>query len=124
MEAGELFRELGLFRRARAAYARAAGCFDADGDRASARRAGAAARACEGLPGSGDAGEQEEAILASLRLSRREQDVVDLAVDGLSDRQIADRLHLSVRTVEGHLHRSYAKLGIKSRDELRDAVED
>lgn len=124
MEAGELFQELGLFRRARAAYARAAGCYDADGDRASARHAGAAARACEGLPGSGDAGEQEEAILASLRLSRREQDVVDLAVDGLSDRQIADKLHLSVRTVEGHLHRSYAKLGIKSRDELRDAVED
>ncbi len=124
MGAGELFQKLGLYRRARAAYARAAGCFDADGDRAAARHAGAAARACEGLPGSGDAGEQEEAILASLRLSRREQDVVDLAVAGLSDRQIADRLHLSVRTVEGHLHRSYAKLGIKSRDELRDAVED
>lgn len=124
LEAGELFQKLGLFRRARAAYARAAGCFDSAGDRAAARRAGAAARACEGLPGSGDAGEREEAILASLRLSRREQDVVDLAVEGLSDRQIADRLHLSVRTVEGHLHRSYAKLGIRSRDELPDAVED
>ncbi|KHL02274.1 helix-turn-helix transcriptional regulator [Sinomonas humi] len=124
MRAGELFQKLGLFRRARAGYARAAGCFDSAGERAAARRAGAAARACEGLPGSGDVGEQEEAMLASLRLSRREQDVVDLAVEGLSDRQIADRLHLSVRTVEGHLHRSYAKLGIRSRDELRDAVED
>ncbi|WP_138443645.1 AAA family ATPase [Sinomonas susongensis] len=124
LAAGDLFQKLGLFRRARAAYARAAGCFDSAGDRAAARRAGAAARACEGLPGSGGAGEQEEAILASLRLSRREQDVVDLAVEGLSDRQIADRLHLSVRTVEGHLHRSYAKLGIRSRDELHDAVQE
>ncbi|WP_334172080.1 helix-turn-helix transcriptional regulator [Sinomonas sp.] len=124
LAAAELFQKLGLYRRARAAYARAAGCFDSAGERSAARRAGAAARACEGLPGAGDAGEQEEAILASLRLSRREQDVVDLAVEGLSDRQIADRLHLSVRTVEGHLHRSYAKLGVRSRDELRDAVDD
>ncbi len=85
---------------------------------------GSLARACEGLPGSGEAGEKEEAILASLRLSRREQDVVDLALEGLSDRQIADQLHLSVRTVEGHLHRSYAKLGVRSRDELHEAVND
>ncbi|MDQ4504330.1 LuxR C-terminal-related transcriptional regulator [Sinomonas sp. ASV322] len=124
LAAGELFHGLGMFRRARAAYARAAGCFDLDGDRAAARHAGALARTCEGLPGSGEAGEKEEAILSSLRLSRREQDVVDLAVEGLSDRQIADELHLSVRTVEGHLHRSYAKLGIRSRDELRDAVDE
>ncbi len=124
LAAGELFQGLDLYRRARAAYARAAGCFDAVGDRAAARRAGSLARACEGLPGSGEAGEQEEAILASLRLSRREQDVVDLALEGMSDRQIADQLHLSVRTVEGHLHRSYAKLGVRSRDELRDAVND
>jgi DNA-binding CsgD family transcriptional regulator len=124
LAAAEHFRALGLNRRARAAYARAAACFDATGDRVAARRAGASARACEGLPGSGEAGEVEEAILASLRLSPREQDVVDLAVEGLSDRQIADRMHLSVRTVEGHLHRSYAKLGIRSREELKGAVED
>ncbi|MDQ4490342.1 LuxR C-terminal-related transcriptional regulator [Sinomonas sp. ASV486] len=122
LAAGELFRSLGMLRRARAAFARAAACSDSAGDRAAARRAAAAAGTCEGLPGSGEAGEREEAVLASLRLSRREQDVVDLALDGLSDRQIADRLHLSVRTVEGHLHRSYAKLGIRSREELRAAV--
>ncbi|MGY3567080.1 AAA family ATPase [Sinomonas sp. RB5] len=124
LAAADHFRALGLNRRARGAYARAAACFDAAGDRIAARRAGAAARACEGLPGAGEAGEAEEAVLASLRLSPREQDVVDLAVEGLSDRQIADRLHLSVRTVEGHLHRSYAKLGIRSREDLRAAVED
>lgn len=124
LDAAEHFRALGLNRRARAAYARAAACFDTAGDRVAARRAAAAARSCEGLPGAGEAGEAEEAVLASLRLSPREQDVVDLAVEGLSDRQIADRLHLSVRTVEGHLHRSYAKLGIRSREDLRAAVED
>ncbi|BCT75461.1 hypothetical protein SCMU_13030 [Sinomonas cyclohexanicum] len=122
LSAGDLFRDLGILRRARAAYARAAGCLDALGNRTSARRAAAAAAACEHAGEAIVAGEREEAILASLRLSAREQDVVDLAVQGLTDRVIADRLHLSVRTVEGHLHRSYAKLGIRGRDELRDAV--
>lgn len=124
LEAGERFRSLGMLRMARASFARAAGCLDGAGDRSGARRAGAAAAQCESQAGTGDAGDREEAILASLRLSPREQDVVDLAVEGLSDRQIADRLHLSVRTVEGHLHRSYLKLGIRSRDELDDTVRD
>ncbi len=37
---------------------------------------------------------------------------------GLSNRQIADRLVVSVRTVEGHVYRVFAKLGIERRDEL------
>ena len=52
------------------------------------------------------------------RLTEREQEVVRLAADGLASRQIADRLYLSVRTVENHLQRAYVKLGVTSRVEL------
>ena len=38
-----------------------------------------------------------------------------LAARGLSDRQIADRLVVSVRTVEGHLSRAGIKLGVSER---------
>jgi DNA-binding CsgD family transcriptional regulator len=41
-----------------------------------------------------------------------------LVAAGLSTRQIADRLVVSVRTVEGHLYRIFAKLGIRKRDQL------
>jgi DNA-binding CsgD family transcriptional regulator len=51
-------------------------------------------------------------------LTRREREVTDLAARGLSDRDIAVRLHLSERTVQSHLYRSYRKLGVAGRDEL------
>lgn len=56
------------------------------------------------------------------RLTDREREVVALAADGWSNRDIADRLVVSVRTVGNHLQRSYDKLGVSSRKELADAV--
>jgi len=44
-------------------------------------------------------------------LTRREQEILFLAARGLSSRDIAKRLVVSVRTVEGHRYRAYAKLG-------------
>jgi len=41
-----------------------------------------------------------------------------LVVAGWSNREVADRLFVSVRTVEGHLYRIFAKLGIDDRDQL------
>ena len=55
-------------------------------------------------------------------LSRREEEIARLAASGLSNREIAERLFVSVRTVEGHLHRLYAKLGINHRSELAPFV--
>lgn len=51
-------------------------------------------------------------------LTAREQLMVRHAQAGLTDRQIAELLSVSVRTVEGHLYRSYAKLGISGREQL------
>jgi DNA-binding NarL/FixJ family response regulator len=51
-------------------------------------------------------------------LTQRESEVARLAARGLSDRQIAGELVLSVRTVHSHLASAYRKLGIRSRSEL------
>jgi DNA-binding CsgD family transcriptional regulator len=51
-------------------------------------------------------------------ITDREREIVMLAAAGLSNRQIAERLSVSVRTVEGHVYRIFAKLGIDDRDQL------
>ncbi|MDX6556690.1 MAG: hypothetical protein QOD86_2885, partial [Miltoncostaeaceae bacterium] len=51
-------------------------------------------------------------------LTRRELEVATLAARGLANEQIAERLVVSVRTVESHLYRAFAKLGIGGREEL------
>jgi DNA-binding CsgD family transcriptional regulator len=51
-------------------------------------------------------------------LTRREREITQSAARGHSSRQIAERLHLSVRTVDNHLQNAYAKLGVTSRDQL------
>jgi DNA-binding NarL/FixJ family response regulator len=50
-------------------------------------------------------------------LSRREVEVLRLLGEGLSNREIADRLFISPKTAEHHVSRVYAKLGLKSRAE-------
>jgi predicted ATPase/DNA-binding CsgD family transcriptional regulator len=51
-------------------------------------------------------------------LSRREFDVVGLLAGGLTNREIAEKLFLSERTVEGHLDRIRNKLALRSRTEI------
>ncbi|WP_244185680.1 helix-turn-helix transcriptional regulator [Mycobacterium marseillense] len=59
-----------------------------------------------------------EAAARPLPFSARERQIVLLVAAGLSNRQIADRLVISVRTVEGHLYRLFTKLGVNHRDQL------
>lgn len=51
-------------------------------------------------------------------LTRREREVAILAAQGLSSREVGERLYVGHRTVESHLARIYTKLGIRSRAEL------
>jgi DNA-binding CsgD family transcriptional regulator len=47
-----------------------------------------------------------------------EREAAELATSGLTNRQIAERLYLSQKTVEAHLSRAYRKLGVRSRTQL------
>lgn len=51
-------------------------------------------------------------------LTTREAEITDLVREGLSNREIASRLFLSVRTVESHLYRAMQKLGVSDRRDL------
>ncbi|MFV8241050.1 LuxR C-terminal-related transcriptional regulator [Mycolicibacterium peregrinum] len=80
---------------------------------ASASRATALAEAC--------GGSATPALLAAaerLPLTSREREIAMLIGAGLSSRAIADRLRLSIRTVEGHIYRAMAKTGVSTRAEL------
>lgn len=57
---------------------------------------------------------------ASVRLpmTAREREIAMLLGEGLSSRAVAERLTLSVRTVEAHIYRAMTKTGVSSREEL------
>jgi DNA-binding CsgD family transcriptional regulator len=56
------------------------------------------------------------------RLTPQQRQIVRLASDGLTNREIGDRLFLSPHTVSSHLYRSYPKLGVADRHQLRDVI--
>jgi len=56
-------------------------------------------------------------------LTAQQREIVILASRGLTNSEIADRLFLSPRTVASHLYRSYPKLGIAGRHQLRDLLD-
>lgn len=80
---------------------------------ASSHRCSEISRRCGGLttPAIAAAGER-------LPLTAREREILMLIGDGLSSRAVAERLTLSVRTVEGHIYRAMAKTGTGTRAEL------
>lgn len=57
------------------------------------------------------------------KLTPHELSIAHLAAEGLTNREIGQRLYLSHRTVGTHLHRIFPKLGVSSRAELADAVQ-
>ena len=58
------------------------------------------------------------------RLTSRELDVLKLVTGGLTNREIAERLGRSTRTIDAHLRSIYAKIGVASRSAAtRYAVE-
>lgn len=53
-----------------------------------------------------------------LPLTAREREIIRLVAEGMSNREIAAELVMSIRTVEGHLYRASQRAGTNSRDEL------
>ncbi|MET7403046.1 AAA family ATPase [Dactylosporangium sp. NPDC005572] len=62
------------------------------------------------------------ALTALTALTAQELQIAELAASGLTNKQIAERLYLSHRTVGAHLYRIFPKLGVASRAGLRDAL--
>jgi DNA-binding NarL/FixJ family response regulator len=110
------FEAMGANLLAAEAAAEAAAVYRAEGRKASMRARSARARrlieSCEGARTPAFSG------LAPDPLTPREREVATLAAGGLTSAEIAERLVLSTRTVENHLQRGYAKLGIANRSEL------
>jgi DNA-binding NarL/FixJ family response regulator len=109
--------QMGALLLAADAAAQAAAVHTRQGRRGSAHTAAARAhqlaQTCEGARTPALA-----AIIAALPLTDREREIVTLAAGGLSNREIAQRLVVSVRTVENHLYRASTKLGTTARSEL------
>jgi DNA-binding CsgD family transcriptional regulator len=96
------------------------------------RRGLAIARACGALPLAEQAHEELTATGARPRkivragaeaLTASERRVAGMAADGMTNKEIAQALFVTVRTVEAHLHHAYQKLDISSRKELAGALD-
>jgi DNA-binding CsgD family transcriptional regulator len=57
-------------------------------------------------------------------LTPRETEVAGLVKMGFSNKEIAGRMHVSIRTVEGHMYQIYVKLGVSNRSDLLAALDD
>ena len=107
--------ELGLRLSAADVAAQASVIHDGNGKRSAtvaySAMANRLAAACGGL--------NTPALLAAaqpLPLTTRECEIANLVASGLSNKQIAERLTVSVRTVEGHIYRACIKLDVTDRD--------
>ena len=68
--------------------------------------------------------EQKGRAASGKKLSQRENEVLKLVAQGFTDKEIADNLNISIKTVESHKHRIKEKLGLKRLAELiRYAIE-
>jgi len=121
LDASEAWQRIGLLIAAADAAAQAAVAYERQGRSGpalqAANRAFQLAETCEGV--------QTPALALARRplpLTEREREIATLAAGGMSNREIAARLVVSVRTVEGHVYRATAKLGITSRSELAAAL--
>lgn len=66
------------------------------------------------------AGAMHDAIVVQAKLSKRESQVLELALKGRTNERIAQELFVAKSTVDTHLRRIYAKAGVHSRQELID----
>lgn len=77
-------------------------------------------RALERNPGSGE--DAEEYVKRWMTLTPREQDIASLVAEGLLNREIAERLGISAKTVQVHRGDASSKLGVKGVAQLTRAI--
>lgn len=117
--AAELLERRGLLLFAAEAHAQAVPVHrDPRAARTSRSRAMTLARRCQGARTPALSG------LVLGELTARQRQIITLAASGLSNRQIADRLTLSIRTVGNHLYSAYSRLGASDRGALSWLLDD
>ena len=109
------FEAMGAVLLAAEVATEASQAYGSDGDRQQASsafgvRASALGRQCEGARTPG-----LTAPVVVVPLTEHERDIAALAAQGDSSKEIAERLFLSVRTVDNHLQNVYSKLGVSGR---------
>jgi DNA-binding CsgD family transcriptional regulator len=111
------FRAQGARLLAAEAMAQAAAALYATGDQVAGTRA-----ATVSMRWQAECGDVSTPALLSrpAALSVREFEVADLVAQGLSSRDAAERLFVSVRTVDNHLRRVYQKLDLDDREQLAE----
>ena len=117
LEYGQWLRRQRRINQAKETLSAAHDAFSAVGARPWADQAAAELRAC-GISVHG-------AVTSASGLSAltpQQREIIELAAQGLSNREIAQRLVLSPRTVASHLHRSFPKLGVSGRRQLHALV--
>ena len=115
------FQELGALLYAADASAQASAAHDSAANRQGSAESAATASRLAALCGG--------AVTPALRLQHkplplttREREIASLAASGMTNREIAERLTVSLRTVEGHLYRAATKLDVADRDEVAALV--
>jgi DNA-binding NarL/FixJ family response regulator len=116
--AAGLFERLGADLLAAEAWTEASAVHRAAGRRPGAVVAGRRARAClDRCEGARTPALIPQVILAP-SLTPRQREVARLVAMGLSNREVAGKLYVSLRTVENHLYQVYVKLDVSDRRDL------
>ena len=118
LAATDALEGFGALQYAMEAAAGAVPIFLKQGRQDSARRAAARARELYQEGQGGPPLRFDGLDAAAVALTAREAQLVALASRGLTNAEIADRLVLSVRTVESHIYRAMQKLGVNDRRDL------
>src|SRR5262249_28537101 len=114
---------VGVLLHASEAAAAAASAHERAGRRGSALGSlGNARRLRASCPGASPVAEEVGGVPVH-DLTDREREIAELAARGHSNREIAEQLYVSIRTVNNHLNHVYTKLGFSGRDQLAAALD-
>lgn len=117
LDASRRYEELGDRIAAADAAAQAATAYENAGSRGAAMTASATARRlateCQGAQTPA-----LRAVTTPQPFTARQREIISLAAQGLSNRDIADRLTMSIRSVEGHMFRASQRVAANSREQL------